>query len=281
LWRSHGRNTAAAVELLDSDKGGRRWRGTVLHISNAFLFYIIYALAVFLLYFFLEGILLKLHTCMNITGVLVSCDSVGTRDGAEVQPVPKIYSYIFIHEFQILPKVGVGNNAKLYCIPKLPACRECNQADASTSFDLAAANATQKHRVFCKHRAHTLRATRRTTHGVENRAVSLGLGDRRRVVGEHVLRASSSVQREAETPPTFPVWKKSVSNEKEVFYTQYDLYDWLKKNSYLIEKDLYVRIWRLRSILYNWFFSCRTVVFKGRTGNIGVLLKMQNGIVVI
>jgi hypothetical protein len=52
LWRSHGRNTAAAVELLDSDKGGRRWRGTVLHISNAFLFYIIYALAVFLLYFF-------------------------------------------------------------------------------------------------------------------------------------------------------------------------------------------------------------------------------------
>jgi hypothetical protein len=155
--------------------------------------------------FFLEGILLKLHTCMNITGVLVSCDSVGTRDGAEVQPVPKIYSYIFIHEFQILPKVGVGNNAKLYCIPKLPACRECNQADASTSFDLAAANATQKHRVFCKHRAHTLRATRRTTHSVENRAVSLGLGDRRRVVGEHVLRASSSVQREAETPPTFPV----------------------------------------------------------------------------
>jgi hypothetical protein len=29
----------------------------------------------------------------------------------------------------------------------------------------------------------------------------------------------------------------------EVFYgTQYDLYDWLKKDSYVIEKDLYVRI---------------------------------------
>jgi hypothetical protein len=38
----------------------------------------------------------------------------------------------------------------------------------------------------------------------------------------------------------------------EVFYgTQYDMYDRLKKDSYVIEKDLYVRIWRLRLILYN------------------------------
>jgi hypothetical protein len=55
----------------------------------------------------------------------------------------------------------------------------------------------------------------------------------------------------------------------EVFYgTQYDLHDRLKKDSYVIEKDLYVRIRRLRLILYDWFFSCRTVVFKGRMGNI-------------
>jgi hypothetical protein len=37
----------------------------------------------------------------------------------------------------------------------------------------------------------------------------------------------------------------------EVFYsTQYDLYDRLKKDSYVIEKDLYVRIRWLRLILY-------------------------------
>jgi hypothetical protein len=38
----------------------------------------------------------------------------------------------------------------------------------------------------------------------------------------------------------------------EVFYsTQYDLYDRLKKDSYVIEKDLYVRIRWLRLILYD------------------------------
>jgi hypothetical protein len=59
------------------------------------------------------------------------------------------------------------------------------------------------------------------------------------------------------------------------FYgTQYDLYDRLKKDLYVIEKDLYVRIRRLRLILYGWFFSCRTIVFKGRMGSIRVLSKM-------
>jgi hypothetical protein len=39
------------------------------------------------------------------------------------------------------------------------------------------------------------------------------------------------------------------------FYgTQYDLYDRLKKDLYVIEKDLYIRIRRLRLILYGWFF---------------------------
>jgi hypothetical protein len=62
---------------------------------------------------------------------------------------------------------------------------------------------------------------------------------------------------------------------QEVFYgTQYDLYDRLKNDSYVIEKDLYVRIRRLRLILYDWFFSCRTVVFKGRMSSIRVLSKM-------
>jgi hypothetical protein len=61
----------------------------------------------------------------------------------------------------------------------------------------------------------------------------------------------------------------------EVFYgTQYDMYDRLKKDSYVIEKDLYVRIRRLRLILYDCFFIFRTVVFKGRTGSIRVLSKM-------
>jgi hypothetical protein len=36
-----------------------------------------------------------------------------------------------------------------------------------------------------------------------------------------------------------------------------------KKDSYVIAKDLYARIWRLRLIFYNWFFSSLTVVFKG------------------
>jgi hypothetical protein len=36
--------------------------------------------------------------------------------------------------------------------------------------------------------------------------------------------------------------------------TQYDLCDRLQKNLYVIEKDLYVRIRRLRLILYDWFF---------------------------
>jgi hypothetical protein len=31
---------------------------------------------------------------------------------------------------------------------------------------------------------------------------------------------------------------------------------------------------RLRLILYDWFFSCRTVVFKSRMGSISVLTKM-------
>jgi hypothetical protein len=59
----------------------------------------------------------------------------------------------------------------------------------------------------------------------------------------------------------------------EVFLsTQYNMYDRLKKDSYVIEKDLYVRIQRLRLILTG--FSCCTVVFKGRTGSIRVLSKM-------
>jgi hypothetical protein len=37
--------------------------------------------------------------------------------------------------------------------------------------------------------------------------------------------------------------------------TQYDVYDRLKKGSYVIEKDLYVRIWRLRLIYTTGFFS--------------------------
>jgi hypothetical protein len=41
----------------------------------------------------------------------------------------------------------------------------------------------------------------------------------------------------------------------EVFLgTQYNLYVRLKKDSYVIEKDLYIRIRRLRLILYDWFF---------------------------
>jgi hypothetical protein len=47
----------------------------------------------------------------------------------------------------------------------------------------------------------------------------------------------------------------------EVFYgTQYGMYDWLKKDSYVMENDLYVRIRRLRLILYDWFFRFRTLV---------------------
>jgi hypothetical protein len=49
----------------------------------------------------------------------------------------------------------------------------------------------------------------------------------------------------------------------------------LKKDSYVIEKDLYVRIRRLRLILYDWFFSCRTVVFKSRMGSIRVVKYMK------
>jgi hypothetical protein len=42
---------------------------------------------------------------------------------------------------------------------------------------------------------------------------------------------------------------------QEVFYgTQYDLYDRLKKDSYEIKKDLYLRIGRLRLILYDRCF---------------------------
>jgi hypothetical protein len=42
----------------------------------------------------------------------------------------------------------------------------------------------------------------------------------------------------------------------EFFYgAQYDLYDRLKNGSYVIEKDLYVRIRRLRLFLYDWFFK--------------------------
>jgi hypothetical protein len=61
----------------------------------------------------------------------------------------------------------------------------------------------------------------------------------------------------------------------EVFYgTQYDLYDRLKMDSYVIEKDIYVRIRQLRLILYDWFFSWRTVIFKSRMSSIRVLSKM-------
>jgi hypothetical protein len=34
---------------------------------------------------------------------------------------------------------------------------------------------------------------------------------------------------------------------------QYDLYDRLKKGSYVIENYIYVRIRRLRLITYDWF----------------------------
>jgi hypothetical protein len=41
----------------------------------------------------------------------------------------------------------------------------------------------------------------------------------------------------------------------EVFYgTQYDMYDRLKKDSCVIEKNLYVRIRQLRLIPHDWFF---------------------------
>jgi hypothetical protein len=41
----------------------------------------------------------------------------------------------------------------------------------------------------------------------------------------------------------------------EVFYsTQYDLYDRSKKDSYVTKKNLYVRIRRLRLILYDLCF---------------------------
>jgi hypothetical protein len=49
------------------------------------------------------------------------------------------------------------------------------------------------------------------------------------------------------------------------------MYDWLKNDSYVIENDIYVRIRWLRLILYDWFFSCRTVIFKGRMSSIRVL----------
>ena len=68
----------------------------------------------------------------------------------------------------------------------------------------------------------------------------------------------------------------------EVFYcTQYDLYDRLKKDSYVIEKDLYVRIGRLRLILYHRFFCVVRVVFIGGIGSIWVLLEIENIFVVI
>jgi hypothetical protein len=48
----------------------------------------------------------------------------------------------------------------------------------------------------------------------------------------------------------------------------------IKKDLYVIEKDLYVKIRRLRLILYYRFFSCSTVVFIGRMDSIRVLSEM-------
>jgi hypothetical protein len=63
----------------------------------------------------------------------------------------------------------------------------------------------------------------------------------------------------------------------EVFYgVLYDLLyttDW-KNDSYVIEKNLYVRIWRLRLILYYRFFSYSTVVFIGHMDIIKVISEM-------
>jgi hypothetical protein len=48
----------------------------------------------------------------------------------------------------------------------------------------------------------------------------------------------------------------------------------IEKDSYVIEKHVYIRIRRLRLILHYRFFSYGTVVFIGRMGNIRVLSEM-------
>jgi hypothetical protein len=39
-----------------------------------------------------------------------------------------------------------------------------------------------------------------------------------------------------------------------LFCLEKDLYNWLEKDSYVIENDLYIKIWWLRLILYDRFF---------------------------
>jgi hypothetical protein len=53
--------------------------------------------------------------------------------------------------------------------------------------------------------------------------------------------------------------------------------DEVLKDSHVIENDLYVRIRRLRLIMYHQFFVCGM----GGMSSIKVLSEMQNGIVVI
>jgi hypothetical protein len=61
----------------------------------------------------------------------------------------------------------------------------------------------------------------------------------------------------------------------EVFYgTQYHPVPPVEKDSYVIEKDLYVRIWRLRLICTTSFFSVVWVVFIGGMSSIRVLLEI-------
>lgn len=112
--------------------------------------------------------------------------------------------YIDIHS--LIPNRPVSWSRK-QCKVLLQSCLHSevapyaeNASKPATSFDLAA-SATQKHPVF----ANTQQPFRTTKdHGVENKAASLGLGDRRRV-GEHEPRV---MERKAETPPTFPGLKE-------------------------------------------------------------------------
>jgi hypothetical protein len=59
---------------------------------------------------------------------------------------------------------------------------------------------------------------------------------------------------------------KHFKKRRGFYGTQYDMYDRLKSDSYVIEKDLYVSIRQMRLILYDCFFSCCTIVFKDRMG---------------
>jgi hypothetical protein len=69
-----------------------------------------------------------------------------------------------------------------------------------------------------------------------------------------------------------------LADEQDVFCgTQYHPVTSVEKDSYVIENDLYVRIRRLRLIMYHRFLCVVWVIFIGGMSSIWVLSEMQNG----